>query len=489
MLTAAIGASSFFAGCGHGTTSVAPAPAPASLGKIAYVQDEDIWVKDLPDGTPQRITNHTEQPNARPEWSVSGQWLSFLKGKQLGVMRADGGAVRLYDTGWLAWSPVADRLAYVRNASTGEQVLPGELVVENADGSEQSVVARWHGPPTEDGGLSDPVWSSDGQWIAYVEHRAIRDTPAERVYAGIWSVQADGHGQPREVINAGDPPRDGVGVLGWTAEGSILFYRMPSFTADLSDGVTVLVIRSGAAAPIDFAPANPNMLIEAELRSGAPRGDLVAITHGGGRETWSSKRIAVVSTASGTVTDVTDPAVAAIEPSWSPGSQRIAYVAAPNAGIDISGGDAAKAAMAQRKIWVMDQLGANKRQLTADSAYRDEFPQWSADGSQILFAQLDAHNRWSLWTMPSSGGAPREVVADVSSTILGSTAPAWFGYYGVVAWHDVMAWWRGAPVTTATVVDTRLAPRSAVAAFNEDGSEITLLNPDVGSLLGHVTAG
>jgi hypothetical protein len=91
--------------------------------------------------------------------------------------------------------------------------------------------------------------------------------------------------------------------------------------------------------------------------------------------------------------------------------------------------------------------------------------------------------------MSSSGGAPREVVADVSSNILGSTAPAWFGYYGVVAWHDVMAWWRGAPATTATVVDTPLAPRSAVAAFGEDGSEITLLNPDAGFTLGHVTVG
>jgi hypothetical protein len=164
-------------------------------------------------------------------------------------------------------------------------------------------------------------------------------------------------------------------------------------------------------------------------------------------------------------------------------------VAAPNAGIDISGGDAAKAAMAQRKIWVMDQLGANKRQLTADPAYRDEFPQWSADGSQILFARLDTQDRWSLWMIPSSGGAPREVVADVSPNILGSTAPAWFGYYGLVAWHDVMAWWRGAPGTAATTADARLVPRSAVAVFNEDGSEITLLNPDAGSTLGHVTAG
>ena len=312
------------------------------------------------------------------------------------------------------------------------------------------MVARWHSVAGLDGGLAGPAWSADGSSIAYAEQRSQAASPSTHVYAGVWRVPADGSGTPEEVYTAGDPPRDGVGVLGWTREGRVLVYRMPGFAADLSDGVTVLEIRSGAAAPIDFAPANPIMLIEAELRSGAPRGDLVAITHGGGRETWSSKRIAVVSTASGTVTDVTDPAVAAIEPSWSPDSQRIAYVAAPNAGTDVSGGDAAKVAMAQRKIWVMDQLGANKRQLTADPAYRDEFPQWSADGSQILFARLDAQDRWSLWTTPSSGGAPREVVADVSSNILGSTAPVWFGYYGVVAWHDVLDWWRGASSSTSS---------------------------------------
>lgn len=487
LMLAAIGASSFFASCGRGTTSVAPTPAPASLGKVAYVRDEDIWVKGLPDGTPQRITNHTEQPNARPAWSASGQWLTFMKGKQLGVMRADGSDARFYDAGWLAWSPVADRLAYISDPGTG--AIAGELVVENADGSARRAVADWHRGPGLVGGLAEPAWSADGSSIAYAEQRSQARTPPTRVYAGIWRVPADGSGAPAEVYSSGSPPQDGVGVLGWTREGFILIYRMPSFTADLSDGVTLLEIRPGSAAPIDFAPANPIMLLEPELRSRAPRGTLVAITDGGGRETWSSKRIAVVSPASGTVTDVTDPAVAAIEPSWSPDAQRVAYVAAPNVGTDISGGDAAKAAMAQRKIWVMDQLGANKRQLTSDPAYRDEFPQWSADGLQILFARLDAQDRWSLWTMSSSGGAPREVVADVSSNILGSTAPAWFGYYGLVAWHDVMAWWRGAAGTTATGVDTRLAPRSAVAAFNEDGSEITLVNPDDGSTLGHVTAG
>jgi hypothetical protein len=489
MLTA-FGASSFFASCGHGSTSVAVAPAPTGIGKLAYVQDEDIWVKDLPDGTPQRITNHTEQPNARPEWSASGQWLSFLKGKQAGVMRSDGSNARFYDTDRLAWSPVADMLAYATLDS---------VVIEHADGSGRKTIARSHGDLGDEGWLSSPIWAADGARLAYIEMHMKTGIPPTRLYAGIWQVDSLGASMPTEIVNMGSPPRDGVGLLGWSRSGALFFWRDPSWTADLADGVTIEEVRPGnLGPPIALAPDNPVMLDDPTFWSRGSIFDTIAITDGAGRESWTHKRIAIISPGGGTLVDLTDADVSAIEPALSPDGQHIAYATAPDAG-ELTGGDSdgkpAKAALAQRKVWVMDTggvnggFGANKRQLTFDDAYRDEFPQWSADGSQILFARLDAQDRWSLWTMSSSGGAPLEVVADVSSNILGSTAPAWLGYYGVAAWHNVMAWWRGAPGATATVVDTPLAPRSAVAAFNEDGSEITFLNPDTGSTLGHVTAG
>ncbi|MHB8376334.1 MAG: LuxR C-terminal-related transcriptional regulator [Dehalococcoidia bacterium] len=419
------------------TTIVAPA---STLGKIAYVQGGDIWFKALPDGTPQRLT-HDGKSHA-PRWSPSGRWLAFLSRKQSGVMRADGTGARYYDTAATTWAPVADRIAYTTNT--------GELVVENADGSGRKVIATWHRASGQGGGLSDATWSLDGAQIAYVEHRAAAGTPPQRTYEGIWRAPADGSAPPAEVYNTGDPPRDGLGIIAWSrggALGAIVFYRAPSFTADLADGVTVEEIRPGGQTqPSPFYPANPVMLRDHALWSVMPSSGNIAITDGRGRETWGHKRIAQVSAVSGTVVVLTAADVAASQPAWSPGAHQIAYAAAPDAGTKISGGEPAKAAMAQRKIWVMrrrntqDAFFADKRQLTSDPAYRDEYPQWSADGTQILFARLDAHGDWSLWLVPSAGGSPREVVSRIDANMVGT--PAWFGFYGLISWRNVLDWFR-----------------------------------------------
>lgn len=428
------------------------------LGRVAYVHDDDIWIKELPDGASTRLTNHaTDDANdpsnstayARPAWSPSGAWLTVLKNKQPEVIRADGTDARLYNVspGGLVWSPTADRLAY----TTDDR----DLVVENADGSDAKTVATWHAAPGLTGGLSNAVWSADGAQLAYVEERAQPGPPLKRVYAGVWRVAADGSGVSAAVYSAGSPPQDGVGIVGWSGSDFIWFYRVPSFTADLADGValqqtepvsgTVFHLAPHFLTSATSTPAPPYdsiMLIEPELRSTAPTGDLLAVTDGAGRETWTGKSIAVVSAANATITDLTASSVAAVEPSWSPDGQKIAFASAPEAGVDISGDEPTKAALAQRRIWVMGGLGGNARQLSTDPTYRDEFPQWSPDGSQILFARLDKNDRWSLWLMPSNGGGANEVVPDISPNILGSTAPAWFGFYGTIAWHDVMDWWR-----------------------------------------------
>src|SRR5512139_2453961 len=52
-------------------------PAPPVLpdvGRVAYVQGGDIWIKVLPDGKPQRLT--TDGRNREPRWSPSGEWLA-----------------------------------------------------------------------------------------------------------------------------------------------------------------------------------------------------------------------------------------------------------------------------------------------------------------------------------------------------------------------------------------------------------------------------
>ena len=121
---------------------------------------------------------------------------------------------------------------------------------------------------------------------------------------------------------------------------------------------------------------------------------------------------------------------------------------APN----LSCGDPTKQALMQRKIWSLDMSQLNcktqancsppTQQLTSDPAYRDEYPQWSADGSQILFVRMDAQDNASLWIMNADGSDQRELVDRFDIPAAADATTPWFGYYGTISWHQSLAWWR-----------------------------------------------
>ncbi len=83
--------------------------------------------------------------------------------------------------------------------------------------------------------------------------------------------------------------------------------------------------------------------------------------------------------------------------------------------------------------------GTDKRQLTNDATYRDERPEWSADGKSILFARFKGDTA-QVWLMQADGANPRLVVDELTP------APSWFGYYGYIQWDWLYDWWKGPPV-------------------------------------------
>ena len=144
------------------TPEPTPTPTPTpSLGKLAYVQGGDIWVKTLPDGEPQRLT--TDGRNREPRWSPSGQWLAFRKGEhQVWLMSADGNDARSLNedaaVGPFAWVPVSDRLAYVAS---------GEMRAINADGTDPATLVPQSLPDRDPGQVGHIIWAPDGSCIAY----------------------------------------------------------------------------------------------------------------------------------------------------------------------------------------------------------------------------------------------------------------------------------------------------------------------------------
>lgn len=442
--------------------TVSPGAATSPLGKVAYVLDGDIWVKSLPDGKPEQITHRTKKERdtgvrfSAPRWSPTGTWLSAVKGEQPWLARADGSNARGFPIGsGVVWSPINDQIAYVPSgAQFGSS---SDLVVEDATGLNRDVIARCFVPAGEECNMSDITWRGDGSEIAYVEHHRRPATTVERTYEAIMHVGATGALPPQVYYAEPSPPKDGLGILSWDSPTIMLVYRRPGFSASaLADGV--MLEQAGAGQLFVPAPVQPTVLLDPSLRSSL-RGDPVLLTDGSGRESWTNKRVATLTwggnsdlrSPGGASADATPPEIAAVQPALDPGDAMfaIAYSGAPDAGSGVSGGDPAKVALAHRKIWIStgptDALGVflERRQLTSDPAYRDEFPQFSPDGEQILFARMDAHDEWSLSLIPSAGGDAKQVVPKVDvASVLPSGEPPWLGYYGTIPWHDVFDWWR-----------------------------------------------
>lgn len=455
------------AGC-SGRASVSPgtaAPANA-LGKIAYVEGGDIYVEQLRHGTPQRITTHDDSwgntAYSSPRWSPSGEWLLADTNGQAAVMRADGSDERVYPGRFTqpVWSPVADRLAYTSDSAEGG--FQSKLLVEDADGSNEKVVARTQPGAGENAILPNTTvaWSPDGVWVAYTEQRWTEAAGQHHnTYDAILRVAADGSAPAAELFKPGSPPAYGIGLIAWSRDGAnIVFTALPAFTADVADGAAFMRIAAQPNAREQTLTDAP-MLTGLELWSFGPDGSMAA-TGGSGRETWTHKQLQLIDILTGAWRLLTDPVQAAIEPAWSSDASQIAYASAPDAGPLPS--DAAKAALAARKIWTVSAIEPPPttpcishacypptRQLTSDSSYRDEYPQWSADGSQLLWVRIDAQDNASLWLMNADGTDQRQLVGRLEVPGAANATSPGLGYYGTIQWQRSVAWWRPSPTFPA----------------------------------------
>lgn len=396
-----------------------PAPTAdttASLGALAYVKDGDIWVRTLPDGVARQLTH--DRANRRPRWSPSGDWLAFCNNDQLRIMRSDGADVRTLGVCDFAWSPVDDTLVYWTQAD--------RIALASA--------GSWRERVLNEGGLT---WSPDGAALAYAQQEALGLSEAGKLperQVSLRRINTNG-ANPKELFTPGAPSPYDILVARWHDK-EILYWTVPMFSASiLADGAPLFGLSTTSGVTRELAP---QMLAYADFLSISPDGKFLAVTEGAGRETWANKRIVTINLASGARTTLTDERVAALWPAWSPDSRQIAYVAGPDSGMDYTESET-QPGVAERRIWLMQRDGSGKRQLTNDPAFRDERPQWAADGKHILFTRIDQNDQASLWMMKNDGSGLQKVASPIDAG--GREAEdASAGFYGYIDWSHVFDW-------------------------------------------------
>jgi Tol biopolymer transport system component/outer membrane lipoprotein-sorting protein len=430
----------------------------ASLGRLAFVRNSDIWVQEVPGGDARRLTD--DGLNERPLWSPSGAWIAFWKrsGSQvdLWVVRGSGADARPIGPlaapwfGAASWSPREDRLAFIREGSL--------WVLDPDTGAERQLVAAGDRP--EEDRVTRMVWSPDGQWIAY---ERINRPELRPDLQGIFRIQPDGRNNTEVFLNA-DPFATQSLLAGWSPDGArVLFWEGCCMSASqLAGGPPLMAVPTAGGQPVQLSRGvlfrNPD-----DVLAWSPDGSRLALVDGPGREVWEQKAIQVVTAGSPDATLVSDPDRVDFYPSWSPQGDVLAYASGSPPAAASGEEDDRERALGRRRIWTMRPDGSGKRQLTADDRFRDERPRWIGD-THILFARL-ASEVAQLWLMRDDG-AEQQPVADLGP-IPDQPTPAWFGFYGYIDWSRYYDWWRPAPARRTDPSENRSAagPARTVTSF------------------------
>jgi len=272
-------------------------------------------------------------------------------------------------------------------------------------------------------------------------------------------------------------------IAGFTRSGAwLLYWKVDEMSADIqTDG---LELHAANTANTQLRKLGVETLVHDDMLSISPTRDVIAVSAGGGRETWANKVITLLDlTAHGNpaISTLTNPARSAQLPAWSPDGKMLAWCAGPDAealykqqllargqktikAVDPRTGapkqipitpnldlgappDLIEQCVRQRRIWLAEIDGpcGHSKQLTHDAHYSDEEPLWSHDGSHILFCRIDSHAARTIWVMRNDGSHVRQVAGPLAPPpdLSEGGQLSYCAYYGYTDWRTLFDWRRG----------------------------------------------
>lgn len=382
-----------------------------TAGAMAFVSGSSLWTA-APGSAPRAVAPIGE-PGSAPQWSPDGAWVAYLgSGDQLHVVHPGGGDGHVVLPGpvtAMTWSPAADLLAVVPAAGSDR----GRLLVVpvSARGAEPATLV---GPP-----VSSFAWSADGQRIAY--------------------AAAGGSGPDRlrtvDVVTGATtdlpyaaPPGTAVELAGWWPDGGgLLLWLDPGrSTAAQAAGLDLYTLPIGATTATLLA----RTFVYLHWLAWSPRGTELALVAQSGAYPWQGSQIEVCRPAAATCRSLTQPpGTVSLDPAWSPGGQRLAFVRAPLLARG-SPGNSLSAWYLQRRLWLaaVDGSGAHP---VAGAPAGAVAPRFGPRGTSLTLATANA-----VVEVPAGGGRTTTIVGRLAGA-LDTAGP---DGYGKLPWGGTIAW-------------------------------------------------
>jgi Tol biopolymer transport system component len=240
------------------------------------------------------------------------------------------------------WSPDGRKVIFMADLGGGQKIWQ-----VNADGS--NLHPLWSPPPDGTGIDDGPAFTPDGRSIIFT-----RCCPKDSGYA-LWRINADGTGLRK---------------------------------------VTTEIVPPGVDGPSDNLPqVSPDGTLIAFHRNVVTCSD----------PTDCGNRIVTVNINGGNRVQLTDPALDAQIPNWSPDGKRIVF-------------------QAQGNVWAVNVDGSGLTQLTFDSGRSfSRNPSYSPDGTKIIFGHAPSTGGRDLFTMNPDGTG----VTQLTHTAADELFPQW----------------------------------------------------------------
>jgi dipeptidyl aminopeptidase/acylaminoacyl peptidase len=365
-------------------------------------------------------------------------------GQPTGLRSAD--LARLRSVGAVALSPDATRIAYtILYRDQPGRPYPQIWVMDIASGK----TSRLAGEKIVN---SDPVWSPNGEWIAYVADEGT-DHHAELLIA-----HPDGSGSRSlaPVIGTNSPSKNEGNAVTWSPDGKklafvsatpgpetaaatgdpMVFTRYNYHTVGFGEGFSIFndnrrqhifVVDVGSRQvrqltqenfddhSIDWSP-NGEEIVFASNREPDPD------------EFWNNDLFAV-RVSDDSIRRLTTTESGEYVPRWSPDGRSIAFMGT-KAGLNTMDSQ-----NEDDHVWVMNADGTNRREpSTPDN--RQGPPQWSPDGQAVYYPVVVRGNNW-LYRSPAVGGQPEAVVNDLGRVVSWSVGKGGVLAYSLTGTQDL----------------------------------------------------